>query len=289
MNKNQKCLLTILLCMMALIFFIAVADAKAGANNITARSAIIIDPQDNNTVIYGKNLHHMQPPASTQKLIAAMIFVERLRGDDNITISKNAAHTPSIAPHLKEGEQYTVHALLCLVLERSINGAAVALAEAVAGSEEAFVVLMNDKATRLGLKDTKFINASGLPGYGQYTNVADLALLAKEALKYPLIREVITTKNNQITTINNNRTLSLINTNRLLQEDKTNNFLGGKTGYTNAAKHCLVFGFMIGNDPVIIAILGSSSRHELWQDAKNLIKIASQKLKKPEAQVYASN
>jgi D-alanyl-D-alanine carboxypeptidase (penicillin-binding protein 5/6) len=236
------------------------------ASGISARAAIVID-SSNEKVLFAKNPDLKLPPASTTKLITAMVALDRLDPDDVVTISRRAADTPSIQPKLHAGDKLNVRDLLDFALMRSINGAAVALAEAAGGSEGDFVLLMNEKARSLGATNTKFINASGLPGKGQYTSVRDLAKIMKEALSYSLISDIIDTRVKTLEV--DGKPVLLTNTNNLLWADEDH--LGGKTGYTRAARHCFVGASEKDEGILIIALLGDSSRNTLWTDAEKLL------------------
>jgi len=123
-----------------------------------------------------------------------MIALDNLDLEQKVIISKKSAMTPGVTPRLIKGEAYKVRDLVYLALMRSVNAAAVALAEATAGSEANFVKLMNSKVQKIGAKDTRFVNSSGLPGRGQYTTVYDLTKIMSHALEYPLIKEAIHTR-----------------------------------------------------------------------------------------------
>jgi D-alanyl-D-alanine carboxypeptidase (penicillin-binding protein 5/6) len=153
---------------------------------------------------------------------------------------------------------------------KSINSSAVALAEAAAGSEPAFVTLMNRKARELGATTTLFANASGLPKGYQYTTVSDLAMIMKAALSYPLIRDILAKKAWLIATTEG-RMLFVENSNDLLwQKD---NIIGGKTGYTGNARHCFVCAINTDKGPFYAAVLGARSRSNLWRSTLMLAEI----------------
>lgn len=238
----------------------------SSASEISAKAAVLVDSLSG-AVFYAKNPDLKLPPASTTKLITAMVALDKLDPETIVTVSKRAANTPSVKPHLSAGEKIRVKDLLYLALMRSINGAAVALAETAAGTEKAFVNLMNKKARDVGANNTKFINASGLPGKKQHTTARDLAELMKESLTYPLISEIINTRIKMLD-VDNNQVL-LKNTNSLLWTDE--NQIGGKTGYTRAAKHCVVTASQKGERTLIVALLGEPVRNNLWEDAKKLL------------------
>ncbi|MDO8747066.1 MAG: hypothetical protein Q7J70_05330 [Thermodesulfovibrionales bacterium] len=168
---------------------------------------------------------------------------------------------------MRAGETLTVETLLYAALIRSANDAAFALAEVVAGSEKKFVQLMNRKAIAIGASYSRFINTTGLPGKGQNTTAYDLSKIMRYALKYPVIKEIIGKKETKIAT-EQGRTISLENTNKLLWSD--NGAVGGKTGYTKAARHCFVYAGEREGDMVIVAILGARSREILWNETEKL-------------------
>jgi len=237
------------------------------AAEISSKSAVVMEASTGR-ILYGKNPNLKLPPASTTKLMTAMIALDRLDPADTFTVSERAVSVSPIKANFKAGEKVSVEMLLNAALIKSANDAAFALAEAVAGSEEKFIELMNQKAIALGMADTQFINATGLPGHGQHTTAYDLAKMMRQALKYPLVREIINTKASRIST-ENGRSIFIKNSNRLLWADET--VLGGKTGYTREAKHCFVCASEQGNGTVIAALLGAPSRGTLWKEAEVLM------------------
>jgi len=135
------------------------------ADDLHSRAAIVVEASTGR-VLYGKNPNLRLPPASTTKLMTAMVTLDRLDVNDVVTISEKAANVSPIKAHFRAGEKVTVKTLLYAALLRSANDAAVALAEAVGGTEDKFAEMMNQKVLALGMSDTKFINATGLPGTG---------------------------------------------------------------------------------------------------------------------------
>jgi len=263
------------------------AEEEQGVENINAISGVVLDAKTG-MVLYAKNPHVKIPPASTVKLLTAMVVLDHLPLHKKVKISKNAEETPSVGPFLREGEVYSVEELLNLMLIKSSNQAAVALAEAVSGTEENFSVLMNAKAKALGLQNSKFQTASGLPASDQYSTAYDLALLLYEALKYPKISEIIQTPV-KIITNEQGRTIIVKNTNHLLFEDGYKEaVIGGKTGYTKLSKHCLVNVAKIKDRLVITSILGAPNRESLWQDTKRMLKIAELVLENKINPVYVN-
>ena len=232
---------------------------------VFAKACIVVD--ENDAVLYAKNSSVKLPPASTVKLVTAMVALDRLDPAKKVIVSRSAKAVRSIKPRLQANEELTVADLLHLALMKSINSAAVALAEEAAGSEDAFVALMNRKAEEIGACDTHFETASGLPKGKQYTTARDLTIILKKALTYPLIREIIGKKEWRITTTAG-RELYLENSDDLLWS--RSNMVGGKTGFTNSARHCFVGAMDTDKGLIFTAVLGASSRMGLWKSAEVL-------------------
>lgn len=167
--------------------------ATASADDIKSKAAVVMDAETGR-LLYAKNPDLRLLPASTTKLMTALVVLERAKLSDVVTISKKVSLTPAMRVGLKEGDRVTIETLLYAALMKSANDAAVALSEAVGGSEEQFVILMNRKAIALGANDTRFINANGLPGKGQYITAYDLSKIMRAAIKYPVLREILNTR-----------------------------------------------------------------------------------------------
>ncbi|MBF0557593.1 MAG: D-alanyl-D-alanine carboxypeptidase [Nitrospirae bacterium] len=265
MKRLQVTKLTILLFLLFLGGLSGLQNAYA--DEVGARAAVVIDGATER-ILFAKNPQWKLPPASTTKLITAMVVLDKISPDTMITVSENAAGIPSVHPHLRAGERFSVRDILYLALMRSVNSAAVTLAEAVAGSEARFVELMNEKAAAIGADNTRFINASGLPGPGQHITAFDLAKVLKTALDYPLIRDAITTRTKGIYS-EGGRSIFVKNTDQLLWVDE--DLIGGKTGYTREARHCFVCAARKGGNTLITAVLGESVRDDLWHDSQILL------------------
>jgi len=237
------------------------------AENIKSRAAVTIDASTGE-ILFSKNSNRRLPPASTTKLMTAIVAIENESLSTVVRISQNASRVAPSKAGFKRGDSVPIEGLLYAALLESANDAAVALAEAIAGSEKRFVSLMNQKALAIGVRDTKFINSNGLPGSGQYTTALDLAKIMNYALKIPKLREIIGTPEAQITT-ENGRVFYLRSTDKLLWSD--GKVIGGKTGYTRTAGHCFVCAAQSETKTILVAILGSPSRRNLWTDTKMLI------------------
>jgi len=219
-------------------------------------------------ILFSKNPDLLLPPASTTKLVTAMITLEQTNLTRLVSISKNASRVAPYKMGLRAGDRVTIESLLYAALLKSSNDAAVALAEGVAGSETCFVQMMNEKALSLGAYNTRFSNPHGLPGPNQHTTVSDLALIMVHAMGYPKLKEIIGTPVAEFST-ERGRVFFLKNTDKLLWSDE--GLVGGKTGYTLTAGHCFVCAAERENKTVIVSILGSPSRKVLWKETQRLI------------------
>ncbi len=248
------------------LFILAFSHPNSFAEVITSQAAVVMDASTGE-ILYEKNFDCLLPPASTAKLMTAIVVMEKANLSDIVTISQKASRAHRFKVGFRKGDQVTIEGLLYVALLKSANDAAVALAEAVAGSEDDFVSLMNQKAVSIGAENTKFINATGLPGSGQYITALDLSRIMKYAMSYPKLREILATPSTKVST-EKGRVIFLRNTDELLWTDE--GIIGGKTGYTNSARHCLVFAAERDRKTIIVSLLGSPSRKNLWQEAKKL-------------------
>lgn len=223
-------------------------------------------------VLFAKNPELRLFPASTTKLMTALVVLDRKQPDEVVMVSERAAAAPATKIGLLHGDTITIKALLHAALIRSANDAAVALAEAVAGSEEGFVELMNRKAVSLGLYNTRFINPNGLPGPGQYTTALELAQIMREAIRYPLLKEILGTRVADVSTVQG-RTKTIMNTNQLLWSDQE--LMLGKTGYTREARHCFVSAGDCGSGQLVVALLGEPARGFLWSETGALMALGA--------------
>ena len=233
---------------------------------IRSRSAIVVEASTGR-VLYARDPHCRLPPASTVKLMTAILTMDKLDLSGVLTMGKNTARVPRTKV-FKQGDRVSIEQLLYAALIKSANDAAVALAEAVSGSEEEFVHLMNQKAISIGTENTVFANSTGLPGPGQYSTVSDLSAIMRYALSYPKLREIMGTPLAQLSTTKGKNVL-LKNTDKLLWSDK--NLIAGKTGYTFEAGHCFVCAAERQEKRIIVALLKSPSRKSLWRETEELI------------------
>jgi len=207
-------------------------------------------------------------PASTTKVMTALLVLEKLPLDRYVTVSPRATSVQPTKLSLKPGERYKVRDLLYAILLKSANDASVVLAEAVAGSEQNFVKLMNQRAKQIGAQHTKFANSHGLPSkrVSQYTTAYDMYLIFRQALKHPFFQSAIKLKYKTIYS-QGERKIGLQSHNKML-------FMGwrqkiyGKTGYTRSARACFVGTLQKGRSTLIIAVFGCTDR---WDDIKYVV------------------
>lgn len=242
----------------AIVLSVFISTPAFASHPIRANAVAVVD--SSNSIIYAQNADEKLPPASTTKLLTAMVVLDRLDPDDMVAVSKNAARTHTVPPKLRSNETISVRDLLHLALMCSSNSAAVVLAEKAAGSENDFAEMMNEKAESIGAVNSRFATASGLPGGEQFTTAYDLTLILKSALQYPLIKEILGKKEGIVAT--SRRKLLVRSTDKLLWV--TDNVIGGKTGYTCSAKHCFVGAIETENGTLYTAVMGAPSRSMMW-------------------------
>ncbi len=225
--------------LLAISFLLSLVPAQVFAAELTtdAASAILLDAASGQ-ILYEKEAHKQLPPASVTKLMTLLVAVEavengRVKLTDKVTASENAWKLGGSQIYLEPGETLTLEEMLISISAGSANDACVAVAEHISGTHEAFVEEMNKKAKELGLKDTHFVNAYGLPAPGHYTSAYDLAMIGRYALRYPLLTKLTSIKEYDL----RGGKFKLWNTNKLLWWYAGTD--GFKTGWTNEAHYCL--------------------------------------------------
>ncbi len=218
---------------------------------VTARAALLADAQTGQ-VLLSLRADQPLPPASTTKMMTALIVLEHARPDEEVTVSADAL-IGDASMGLMAGERLTVEELLYGLLMVSGNDAAMALAEHVGGSFEAFVALMNRRAAEMGLLNTRFVNPHGLDAPGQLTSAADLLAIARAALAYDLFAKIVATPQARVAG------RLLVNRNELLTTYPGAD--GVKTGTTDAAGQCLVASATREGQRAIAVVLGSQDRY----------------------------
>lgn len=205
-----------------------------------AKAAIIVEASTG-TILYQKNIHEKLPPASMTKMMGMLLVVEsvekgQINWDDIVIVSENASSMGGSQILLETGEKMTVDDLFKGVAVASGNDAIVALGEKIAGTEEMFVKMMNDRAKELELKNTNFKNPHGLEEANHYTSAYDISKIALELVKHPKVLEYTGIYEDYLRK-GTNREFWLVNTNKLVRFNQ--NVDGLKTGYTKEAGYCL--------------------------------------------------
>ncbi|MBQ1502334.1 MAG: D-alanyl-D-alanine carboxypeptidase [Firmicutes bacterium] len=231
----KKLLLTLLLCAAAVFGFASAASAL----EIDADAAVLMDAVSGR-VLYQSNAHEKLAPASTTKVFTALLVLENVDDlDATVTLPDDFQNVGESGINMEPGDTYSIKDLLYALLLQSANDSAQALAIAVSGSEEAFMELMNKRNVELGLEDSHWANPHGLDDDAHYTSAHDLAVVTREALKYPVFNEIIVTPSYTLALSNSAYdTREIYNHNQFL--DLYEGADGVKTGYTTNAGNCLV-------------------------------------------------
>jgi len=234
--------------------------------HLTATTALLWDPAHNQRY-FDLGADQEVFPASTTKILTVLLVVENFSLDKYVTVSGHATQVPQTKLGLRAGESYRVRDLLYGLILQSANDAAVALAEAAAGSEGKFVEMMNARARQIGAMHSHFANPHGLPSRGpQFTTASDMALIFNQALKNDFFRQAITLKYLVIRSKEGRRCFLKSHNKTLFLHWKQHVF--GKTGFTFEAQSCFVGYIPKGNDILIIALYGCRRR---WTDMKYIL------------------
>ncbi|MBP2627411.1 MAG: Serine-type D-Ala-D-Ala carboxypeptidase [Firmicutes bacterium] len=253
---------------LCLLLWLPTQIATSAPPKISAESAILIDAKTG-TILYEKNSRTRRAPASTTKVLTAIIAIESGHLDDEVTVSLRAAGTAGSSMHLNPGQRILLRELVTGLLLRSGNDAAVAIAEHLAGSVENFVSIMNHKAALLGALESHFANPHGLTAPLHYSTAFDLAWITKYALTSPIFATIVNTRETNIDWLDRRgkeHDQNLRNTNKLLW--LLEEVDGVKTGTTNQAGPCLISSATRGNQQLISVVLHDHSR---WNDSMQLL------------------
>ncbi len=235
--------------------------------DVKAASVVLIDAMTGD-VLYEHNPNERRPVASTQKLLTSLIVAEQGNLEKEVVIQPEDELTEPTTLQLKPGSSYSRSYLLQALLVKSANDVARALGRDVAGSIEGFAEMMNRRAASLGANSSHFVNPNGLPIPDQYSTAADMARIARAAHANPILRPIMTIKYLPFRYADGHVHL-LQNTNRTMRE---NWFCTGmKTGYTDAAKHCLVSSGEWNGRELICVILGGS-KERVFNDSARLLR-----------------
>lgn len=272
--KIKKLLLLLIILLLTLNIFCMNSFAETSLPSVYSPACILIDA-DSGKILYSKNANTKMYPASTTKIMTAILTLENCKLDDVAIASHNAVYSIpygySVAT-IQEGEELTIEQLLNVLLIPSANDAAVVLAEHIAGSVEAFSDMMNSKAVELGCKNTHFVNPNGIHDEEHYSTAYDLALIGKYAMQFDTFRTIVQKTSYSLPKTNKydkedrlfNTTNDLIKKN--YSSSQTNYYYqyatGAKTGYTDAAKSCIVATATKDDISLIAVVLHSGTTAE---------------------------
>ena len=269
MKRVLCCLITILL--LAGIF---PASVSAAGLEVPAKSAVLMDVATG-TILYESNAHTPLPPASVTKVMTMLLIMEaiddhRIQWDDTVTASETAAAKGGSQIYLKVGETMSVSDMVKAIAVSSANDCACAMAEHIAGSESAFVEMMNNRAKELGMNDTNFVNCTGLDdddaAKNHKTSAHDIAIMSRALLKYhPDIKKFTTIWMDTV----RNGTFGLSNTNKLVRF--YSGATGLKTGFTSSAGYCLSASAQREDMELIAVVMGSETSKDRFNACKTLL------------------
>lgn len=283
--KKLKIIFFIFIFLMQFIIFISPSYADSDNLKTYCPSCILIEA-NTGKILYEKNSNDVRFPASTTKIMTAILTVENCNLDDVETVSHNAVYSiPYDYTHasLKEGEELTIEQLLYALMIPSANDAAIVLAEHISGSVEEFAKLMNKRAEELGCKNTHFVNPNGIHSKDHTSTSYDLALMGKFAMQNSIIRKIVSTTQFTLPATNKyskadrtfNNSNDLLSTySRYYYEGTT----GVKTGYTGEAGNCIIASAKKNDFEVILVVLGGESTNtglsQRYLDCKTLFDYA---------------
>lgn len=249
-----------------------IVSAETSPPKVSADGAILMDAVTGE-ILYEKNIDKPYPPASTTKIMTALLTLEKCKLDDVVVVGKKPPFADGSKIYIHEGEQLKVKDLLYALLLASANDCAEALAEHISGSTEEFAKLMNERAKELGCKDTNFINPNGLYNDKHRTSAKDLALIMRELVKHPEYTAISTTLSYKIPPTNKSKEARpLWNSNKLVQKASMYYYSGcegGKTGYTVQSDHSYVASVTKNGQRLIVALIHDKNK-TFFPDAKNL-------------------
>ncbi len=227
----------IFLCIILLSSGIPVFAQPSMSLSVSAESAILIEAESKK-ILFEKNAHEKRGIASTTKIMTALVALENSDLDEIVQATTKTVGVEGSSIYLHAGEELSMEDLLYALLLESANDAAATIAYAVAGSEDAFAGMMNDKAAELGLSDSSFVNPHGLDAEGHYSTAYDLAMITAAALQNEKFHQMVSTYRKVIENPKDQTTRLLLNHNKLLKTYE--GAIGVKTGYTKRCGRCLV-------------------------------------------------
>jgi D-alanyl-D-alanine carboxypeptidase (penicillin-binding protein 5/6) len=258
-------------CIILMMIFCLIMPKTAFAIADSAECACVMNALTGE-VIFDKNAYMRHPMASTTKIMTAIVALENSNPDDIVEISENAEMQEGSSAYVTAGSRMYMRDLLYGLMLNSGNDAAVAIAEHISGSTDAFVDLMNDKAWSIGANDTSFINPNGLHHQDHFTTARDLAWISRYAIKNSDFWNIVSTQAMLAHPVDSDEELWFVNHNKLL--DMYEGCFGIKTGYTEAAGRCLVSAATRDNMTFIAVTLNDEND---WNDHMEMLDYAFSK------------
>ena len=271
---KKRISIVMILLMFVLLFIphkIITADASF-SSDVNYKSAVLIE-KNSNKILFENNCHERLPIASVTKLMTVLLTMEKINNneislDDKVVVSATASGMGGSQVFLDSEEEYTLKELLKSVIIASANDSSVAIAEHIAGSENNFVKMMNERAKELNLADTNYVNCTGLPSPDGYSSAYDQAIVLKHVLDFDLYHEYSSIWMEDFVHPSG-RTTQMANTNKLSRFYE--GCIGGKTGSTNQAKYCLAVGASRNDVELISVVLGAENSKGRFKLASDLL------------------
>lgn len=271
---KKRISIVMILLMFGLLFIphkIITADASF-SSDVNYKSAVLIE-KNSNKILFENNCHERLPIASVTKLMTVLLTMEKISNneisiDDKVVVSATASGMGGSQVFLDSEEEYTLKELLKSVIIASANDSSVAIAEHIAGSENNFVKMMNERAKELNLADTNYVNCTGLPSPDGYSSAYDQAIVLKHVLDFDLYHEYSSIWMEDFVHPSG-RTTQMANTNKLSRFYE--GCVGGKTGSTNQAKYCLAVGASRNDVELISVVLGAENSKGRFKLASDLL------------------
>lgn len=287
MTALRKRYIVIVLSLFLLIGFPDLKSATGSPTpsmDFTAEGIVLMDA-DTGSILYEKNMHQVLYPASTTKILTAILALEQENLNELVMTSSDARHAVGNRIYLSEGEEKPLIDLVYGTMLNSGNDAAIAIAEHIGGTVEGFSKMMNDKARDIGAINSNFVNPSGLPDDDHVTTAYDLAKIGQYALRIETLREIATTQ--VMPWIGEEWVSNLVNTNRLLWEYE--GATGLKTGYTTLAQQTFVGSAKRDGMELIVVLLRTQGRNNLWKESKYLLDFGFEHFEKKKVVAQGQN
>ncbi len=273
-KRSARIIIFLVCATVAMLPSLALASVSASDLPVDVKNNIVLIMEpESGSIIFAQNENKQVPVASITKIMTLLLIFESIESgaisaQDNVTISKTAAATEGSQAFLDAGAQYSVSELIKTIIISSANDSSVAMAEHIAGSESAFVEIMNRRAIELLMADTVFKNSTGLPAQGQYSTASDVSIMARALMERGEYGEWFTTWMDTLTHPSG-RVTDLTNTNRLVRF--YSGAYGLKTGYSSEARHCIAAAAERGNMSLLTILLGIESSNARFNMAQKLL------------------